>query len=140
MLDMRCLEFSNGILAASALFHFSSLELVESVSGKLESDRQVCLLLQRPVTHVAFLSVFVLPALKRVEVEQCVRWMVPFAMTLREVGSSAMKSFAGISADDMHNIQTHASFMTWLVRSKNESAANYFGMALCLFPKKLLDI
>lgn len=37
MLDVRCLEFSNGVLAASALFHFSSLELVESVSGKLES-------------------------------------------------------------------------------------------------------
>lgn len=34
MLDVRCLEFSNGVLAASALFHFSSLELVESVSGK----------------------------------------------------------------------------------------------------------
>lgn len=33
MLDMRCLEFSNGILAASALFHFSSLELVENVTG-----------------------------------------------------------------------------------------------------------
>lgn len=33
MLDVRCLEFSNGVLAASALFHFSSLELVENVSG-----------------------------------------------------------------------------------------------------------
>ncbi|KAJ4946855.1 hypothetical protein JOQ06_008898 [Pogonophryne albipinna] len=52
ILDVHCLEFSNGILAASALFHFSSLELVENVSG--------------------------------------------------------------ISADDMHNIQTHASYITWL--------------------------
>lgn len=34
MLDVRCLEFSNGVLAASALFHFSSLELVEQVSGE----------------------------------------------------------------------------------------------------------
>lgn len=34
MLDVRGLEFSNGVLAASALFHFSSLELVENVSGK----------------------------------------------------------------------------------------------------------
>lgn len=40
MLDVRCLEFSNGILAASALFHFSSLELVENVSGK----KKTCLL------------------------------------------------------------------------------------------------
>ncbi|XP_006802406.1 G1/S-specific cyclin-E1 [Neolamprologus brichardi] len=88
MLDVRCLEFSNGVLAASALFHFSSLELVENVS-----------------------------ALKRVEVEECVRWMVPFAMALREVGSSPMKTFPGISADDMHNIQTHAPYATWLEKA-----------------------
>ncbi|KAF3833204.1 hypothetical protein F7725_026869, partial [Dissostichus mawsoni] len=79
ILDVHCLEFSNGILAASALFHFSSLELVENVS-----------------------------ALKRVEVEECVRWMVPFAIALQEVGGSSMRTFTGISADDMHNIQTHA--------------------------------
>lgn len=54
-------------------------------------------------------------ALKRVEVEECVRWMVPFAMALREVGGSPMKTFSGISADDMHNIQTHVSYLTWLV-------------------------
>lgn len=54
-------------------------------------------------------------ALKRVELEECVRWMVPFAMALREIGASSMKTFPGIPADDMHNIQTHASYMTWLV-------------------------
>uniref|UniRef100_A0A3Q2EGV1 G2/mitotic-specific cyclin-B2 n=1 Tax=Cyprinodon variegatus TaxID=28743 RepID=A0A3Q2EGV1_CYPVA len=54
-------------------------------------------------------------SLKRVEVEECVRWMVPFAMALREAGGSQMKIFAGIPADDMHNIQRHASYLTWLV-------------------------
>lgn len=54
-------------------------------------------------------------ALKRAEVEACVRWMVPFAMALREVGSSPGRTFPGIAADDMHNIQTHAPYMTWLV-------------------------
>lgn len=113
MLDVRCLEFSNGVLAASALFHFSSLELVENVSGK------------NPFPHFLFVPAGVTPprltsssfcaALKRVEVEECVRWMVPFAMALREVGSSPMKTFPGISADDMHNIQTHAPYVTWLV-------------------------
>uniref|UniRef100_UPI0037E9A8FA G1/S-specific cyclin-E1 n=1 Tax=Semicossyphus pulcher TaxID=241346 RepID=UPI0037E9A8FA len=88
MLDMRCLEFSNGVLAASALFHFSSLELVENVS-----------------------------ALKRVEVEECVRWMVPFAKALREVGGSTMKTFSGIPADNMHNIQTHTPYLTWLEKA-----------------------
>lgn len=130
MLDVRCLEFSNGVLAASALFHFSSLELVENVSGKFESHTQT---LSSSVTfpshvwlHAAYLLVYpsVRAALKWLEVEQCVRWMEPFAKTLREVGSSAMKSFEGISADDMHNIQTHASYMTWLVRPKNESTAS----------------
>lgn len=85
MLDVRSLEFSNGILAASALFHFSSLELMENVSG-----------------------------LKRSDVEGCVRWMVPFAMALRETSSSCMKTFSGIPADDMHNIQTHVDYMSWL--------------------------
>lgn len=54
-------------------------------------------------------------ALKRVEVEECVRWMVPFAVALREVGGSAMKAFVGIPAEDVHNIQTHAAYLTWLV-------------------------
>ncbi|XP_033841690.1 G1/S-specific cyclin-E1 isoform X1 [Periophthalmus magnuspinnatus] len=85
MLDVRCLEFSNGVLAASALFHFSSLELVENVS-----------------------------ALKGSEVEECVRWMVPFAMALRENSARPMKTFMGISADNMHNIQTHMAYLTWL--------------------------
>uniref|UniRef100_A0A8D3AQS0 Cyclin E1 n=1 Tax=Scophthalmus maximus TaxID=52904 RepID=A0A8D3AQS0_SCOMX len=101
MLDVRCLEFSNGILAASALFHFSSLELVENVS-----------------------------ALKRVEVEECVRWMVPFAMALREVGGLPMKTFTGIPADDMHNIQSHASFLTWLV-SQSTVRRRFYLLWIC---------
>lgn len=60
-------------------------------------------------------------ALKRVELEECVRWMVPFAMALREVGGLPMKTFTGIPADDMHNIQTHASYMAWLVREKEKA-------------------
>uniref|UniRef100_A0A674A458 Cyclin E1 n=1 Tax=Salmo trutta TaxID=8032 RepID=A0A674A458_SALTR len=85
VLDVKCLEFSYGVLAASALFHFSSLELVEKVS-----------------------------ALKWSDLEECVRWMVPFAMSIREVGSSALRTFKGIPADDMHNIQTHAAYLDWM--------------------------
>jgi len=44
-----------------------------------------------------------------------VRWMVPFAMSIREAGSSALKTFKGIAADDMHNIQTHVAYLEWLV-------------------------
>ncbi|XP_029497185.2 G1/S-specific cyclin-E1-like [Oncorhynchus nerka] len=88
VLDVKCLEFSYGVLAASALFHFSSLELVEKVS-----------------------------ALKWSDVEECVRWMVPFAMSIREVGSSALRTFKGIAADDMHNIQTHAAYLDWMAKA-----------------------
>ncbi|XP_066569781.1 G1/S-specific cyclin-E1 [Amia ocellicauda] len=84
-LDVRCLDFSYGVLAASALFHFSSLELVQKVSGFQWQD-----------------------------LEKCVKWMVPFAVSIREVGSSEMKTFKGISADDMHNIQTHPPFLETL--------------------------
>lgn len=95
MLDVRSLEFSNGILAASALFHFSSLELMENVSG-----------------------------LKRSDVEGCVRWMVPFAMALRETSSSSMKTFPGIPADDVHNIQTHVAYMAWLDKAYSYQEAD----------------
>lgn len=40
--------------------------------------------------------------------------MVPFAMSIREAGSSALKTFKGIAADDMHNIQTHVPYLEWL--------------------------
>ncbi|XP_057200630.1 G1/S-specific cyclin-E1 [Triplophysa rosa] len=87
ILDVKSLEFSYGLLAASALFHFSSLELVIKVSG-----------------------------LKWCDLGECVKWMVPFAMSIREAGSSTLKTFKGIEADDMHNIQTHVSYLDLLQR------------------------
>lgn len=35
VLDVGCLEFPYGVLAASALYHFSSSELMQKVSGML---------------------------------------------------------------------------------------------------------
>jgi len=84
-LDIKSLEFSSGLLAASSLFHFSSLELVEKVSG-----------------------------LKWRELEKCVKWMVPFAMSIRELGNNGLKTFKGVPPEDMHNIQTHAAYLDWL--------------------------
>lgn len=57
MLDVRCLEFSNGVLAASALFHFSSLELVENVSGKLGVAHTFLVQFNVPAFTLAFLRV-----------------------------------------------------------------------------------
>lgn len=109
LLDVRSLEFSNGILAASALFHFSSLELVENVS-----------------------------ALTGAEVEECVRWMVPFAMALRENEGRPMKTFPGISADDMHNIQTHAAYLTWLDKADSYQGAELERHSSCSVPSGVL--
>ncbi|KAK0142654.1 G1/S-specific cyclin-E1 [Merluccius polli] len=110
MLDVRCLEFSYGVLAASALFHFSSLELVETVS-----------------------------ALKRVEVDECVRWMVPFAMALREAGDdSPMKTFLEIPEDDAHNIQIHTGYLTWLKKAYSYQDSELESPDNCPMPSGVL--
>lgn len=77
-------------------------------------------------------------ALKRVEVEECVRWMVPFAMVLREVGGSPMKTFTGIPADDMHNIQTHVSYITWLDKAYSYHDVDLERHSSCPVPSGVL--
>lgn len=56
-----------------------------------------------------------LPGYKWCEIEECVKWMVPFAMAIREVGSSKLKHFRGIAPEDLHNIQTHINSLDLLV-------------------------
>ncbi|XP_045388375.1 G1/S-specific cyclin-E1 isoform X1 [Lemur catta] len=93
VLDIDCLEFSYGVLAASALYHFSSSELMQKVSGY-----QWC------------------------DIESCAKWMVPFAMVIRETGSSKLKHFRGIPADDAHNIQTHRDSLDLLDKAQGKKA------------------
>ncbi|XP_028931590.1 G1/S-specific cyclin-E1 isoform X2 [Ornithorhynchus anatinus] len=85
VLDVGCLEFPYGVLAASALYHFSSSELMRKVSGYEWRD-----------------------------VEECVKWMVPFAVAIREAGSSKLKRFRGVPTEDLHNIQTHVNSLDLL--------------------------
>uniref|UniRef100_A0A5F9CYL5 Cyclin E1 n=1 Tax=Oryctolagus cuniculus TaxID=9986 RepID=A0A5F9CYL5_RABIT len=49
------------------------------------------------------------------DIEKCVKWMVPFAMVIRETGSSKLKHFRGVPAEDAHNIQTHINSLDLLV-------------------------
>ncbi|XP_067158623.1 G1/S-specific cyclin-E1 isoform X2 [Apteryx mantelli] len=93
VLDIGCLEYTYGILAASALYHFSSSELMQKVSGY-----EWC------------------------EIEECVKWMVPFAMAIREVGSSKLKHFRGIAPEDLHNIQTHINSLDLLDKAQAKQA------------------
>uniref|UniRef100_A0A2I2ZTW4 Cyclin E1 n=1 Tax=Gorilla gorilla gorilla TaxID=9595 RepID=A0A2I2ZTW4_GORGO len=93
VLDVDCLEFPYGILAASALYHFSSSELMQKVSGY-----QWC------------------------DIENCVKWMVPFAMVIRETGSSKLKHFRGVADEDAHNIQTHRDSLDLLDKARAKKA------------------
>uniref|UniRef100_A0A287B9J1 G1/S-specific cyclin-E1 n=1 Tax=Sus scrofa TaxID=9823 RepID=A0A287B9J1_PIG len=93
VLDVGCLEFPYGVLAASALYHFSSSELMQKVSGY-----QWC------------------------DIEKCVKWMVPFAMVIRETGSSKLKHFRGVPAEDAHNIQTHINSLDLLDKAQAKKA------------------
>lgn len=49
------------------------------------------------------------------DIEKCVKWMVPFALVIREAGSSKLKQFRGVPAEDAHNIQTHLNSLGLLV-------------------------
>ncbi|XP_060694070.1 G1/S-specific cyclin-E1 [Hemiscyllium ocellatum] len=93
ILDFRCLEFTYGVTAASALYHFSSCELVHKVSGFEWS-----------------------------EIEGCVKWMVPFAMALRELGSITLKHLKGVCPEDLHNIQTHSNSLLLLDKALSTQA------------------
>ncbi|XP_013209656.1 G1/S-specific cyclin-E1 [Microtus ochrogaster] len=93
VLDVGCLEFPYGVLAASALYHFSSSELMQKVSGY-----QWC------------------------DIEKCVKWMVPFAMVIREMGSSKLKHFRGVPMEDSHNIQTHTNSLDLLDKAQAKKA------------------
>ncbi|KAM6153622.1 G1/S-specific cyclin-E1 isoform 1-T1 [Erethizon dorsatum] len=93
VLDVGCLEFPYGVLAASALYHFSSSELMQKVSGY-----QWC------------------------DIEKCVKWMVPFAMVIRETGSCKIKHFRGVPVEDSHNIQTHINSLDLLDKAQAKKA------------------
>ncbi|XP_078493713.1 G1/S-specific cyclin-E1 isoform X1 [Ciona intestinalis] len=80
VLDIESLEFSSGLLAASALYHFSSRELATQVSGFHFKD-----------------------------LAACVHWMAPFAITVRDTGLQPLKQFKRVLETDAHNIQTHAN-------------------------------
>lgn len=93
ILDIECLEFTYGVLAAAALFHFSSFELVHKVSGYEWSD-----------------------------LEFCVKWMIAFALAVREAGHLEMKSLKGVAPEDLHNIQTHSKQLVLLDLAKEKQA------------------
>ncbi|XP_065758548.1 G1/S-specific cyclin-E2 isoform X2 [Muntiacus reevesi] len=79
------LAFQYRILAAAALCHFTSTDVVKKASG-LEWDN----------------------------ISECVDWMVPFVSVVKSTSPAKLKIFKKISMEDRHNIQTHTNYLAML--------------------------
>ncbi|KAM5314681.1 G1/S-specific cyclin-E2 isoform 4-T7 [Glossophaga mutica] len=84
ILAIDSLEFHYRILAAAALCHFTSIDVVKKASG-LEWD----------------------------SISECVDWMVPFVNVVKS-SPVKLKIFKKISMEDRHNIQTHTNYLAML--------------------------
>ncbi|XP_072183920.1 G1/S-specific cyclin-E2 isoform X2 [Excalfactoria chinensis] len=85
ILDVNSLDFQYRTLAAAALCHYTSTEVVKKASG-LDWD----------------------------SISECVEWMVPFVNVARKV-SVKLKHFKKVAVEDCHNIQTHTNYLDMLV-------------------------
>lgn len=85
ILAIDSLEFQYRILAAAALCHFTSIEVVKKASG-LEWE----------------------------DISECVDWMVPFVSVVKSVSPVKLKTFKKIAMEDRHNIQTHTNYLALL--------------------------
>uniref|UniRef100_A0A671F6C1 Cyclin E2 n=1 Tax=Rhinolophus ferrumequinum TaxID=59479 RepID=A0A671F6C1_RHIFE len=85
ILAIDSLEFQYRILAAAALCHFTSIEVVKKASG-LEWEN----------------------------ISECVDWMVPFVSVVKSTTPVKLKIFKKISMEDRHNIQTHTNYLAML--------------------------
>ncbi|XP_021242682.1 G1/S-specific cyclin-E2 isoform X2 [Numida meleagris] len=84
ILDVNSLDFQYRTLAAAALCHYTSIEVVKKASG-LDWD----------------------------SISECVEWMVPFVNVARKV-SVKLKNFKKVAVEDCHNIQTHTNYLDML--------------------------
>ncbi|CAK8674711.1 G1/S-specific cyclin-E1-like isoform X2 [Clavelina lepadiformis] len=107
-LDIESLQFPSGVLAASALYHFSSRELATQVSGFQFKD-----------------------------IAACVHWMAPFAITVRDSGLQPMKQFRRVAASDAHNIQTHANNIDTLDIAMENRSRVQTQLATCQSPTEV---
>ncbi|XP_030644365.1 G1/S-specific cyclin-E2-like [Chanos chanos] len=98
ILDVGSLDFKYGVLAAAALCHFLSFDVVQKVSG-LSWDA----------------------------VESCVNWMAPFVETVGGYSGVQLKEFSKVAPEDRHNIQTHADYLTMLNEAQRRQTQSMDG-------------
>ncbi|XP_074644383.1 G1/S-specific cyclin-E-like [Tubulanus polymorphus] len=90
-LDAESLQFTYGVLAASAFCHLISEQVAMSVSG-----------------------------FKWIDLAPCVEWMLPYALTVEELGHVEMKYYSNVSPEMAHFIQTHVIELGILESVKNK--------------------
>nr|CBZ41227.1 Cyclin E delta protein [Oikopleura dioica] len=78
LLDIQSLKFLPSQLAAACLYHFSSQDIALDCSG-----------------------------FKMEEIAGAIKWVTPYAETIRDEGLAALKQFRNVKEEDAHNIQTH---------------------------------
>ncbi|KAM4704939.1 G1/S-specific cyclin-E2 [Rhinophrynus dorsalis] len=85
ILHITSLDFQYRILAAAALYHCTSIEVVTRATGlDLES------------------------------IIECVHWMTPFVKVVKRNPPLKLKVFKKIPTEDLHNIQTHTNYLDML--------------------------
>ncbi|KAM4029132.1 G1/S-specific cyclin-E2 [Anomaloglossus baeobatrachus] len=94
ILHTTSLDFQYRILAAAALYHYTSIEVVVKATG-LEWD----------------------------SISACVQWMAPFFRVVQRNPPLKLKTFKKVPEDGRHNIQTHTNYLHMLddVKVKLES-------------------
>lgn len=85
ILHLTSLDFQYRILAAAALYHYTSMEVVTKATG-LEWEN----------------------------ISECVQWMAPFLRVVQRNPPIKLKTFKKIPADGRHNIQTHTNYLDML--------------------------
>ncbi|XP_018422733.1 PREDICTED: G1/S-specific cyclin-E2 [Nanorana parkeri] len=85
ILHITSLDFQYRILAAAALYHFTSMEVVAKATGLNWED-----------------------------ISQCVHWMSPFVRAVQKNPPVKLKAFKKVSVEDRHNIQTHMNYLDML--------------------------
>lgn len=102
VLDISALQFSYGVLAASALYHITSERVALSATGFQFDDLEIC-----------------------------VDWMTPFARAIEEQGSTEMKTFAKIPDHEIHSIQSHTVNLQLLEKALAAKVENVSSSTAC---------
>ncbi|KAM4687306.1 G1/S-specific cyclin-E2 [Discoglossus pictus] len=82
ILHVTSLDFQYRILAAAALYHFTSMEVVTKSTG-----------------------------LDWHSISDCVHWMTPFLKVLQREPRLKLKEFKKVPQEDWHNIQVHSNYL-----------------------------